>query len=293
MLSHFVAVKGKGTKRRDGGRTRARKQRQLARKMMSRVTLVLSAGAIFIAILWFVLCGAHQTVGEWIVARTIDITAQSGFIVENFLVEGRINSDGQEILGILNIKKGDPIFAFDPSSAKQMLEHISWVEKAHVERRLPNTVYINLTERAPKALWKNDGVLSVIDEKGLVLTQDSVTRFSDLIMVSGDSANERVMDLIPLIQTQPLIKGRLDLAQWVENRRWNLRLTDGKIIMLPENGADLALSRLIEKQNEDGVLDKPITSIDVRDSSRFIVETERGKVQDYGQGGQSAPQTSL
>lgn len=292
MLSHFVSTKGKGTKRVGGGRTRARKQRIFMRRLVTRVTMAAVVVSVLGAGAWFILSDADSVVGQWIRDEAVQASAASGFVVQNFLVDGRVNCDGAEILSLMNIKKGDPIFNFDPVTAKKLVEKVSWVEKAHVERRLPDTIYIRLYERTPYALWKQEDKLVVIDKQGVVLTDKNIAKFSDLEMVSGENANEHVTEMIEMLAAEPVIQERFDVAQWIENRRWNLHLKDGKIVILPEKDAQFALGRLVKKQQDEGVLDKEITSIDARDPSRFIVQTERGKAQDLEQGSE-APQTSL
>ena len=48
-------------------------------------------------------------------------SAQAGFKVDNILVEGRLNSDADVLRAVLNVERGDPIFAFDPAEAKEMI----------------------------------------------------------------------------------------------------------------------------------------------------------------------------
>lgn len=46
-----------------------------------------------------------------------------GLCRSNIMVDGRKNTDADAIKAIINLEKGDPIFAFDPSEAKGMLEN--------------------------------------------------------------------------------------------------------------------------------------------------------------------------
>lgn len=241
---------------------------------------------------WFVLSGTHQIVYAWGNAVFIEKTAKSGFVVENFLVDGREHTDGAALLKLTKVQKGDPIFSFDPVQAKALIEELPWVERAHVERRLPDTIYIRLYEREPVALWKDAHGLRVIDREGVVLTDKDIAKFAGLVMISGEKANGNVVALLAMMEAQPEIRERLDVAQWVEGRRWNLHLRDGKLVILPQDDPEVALARLVRQHNREGVLDKAITSIDARDPSRFIVQTERGKVQDLKYG-TDTQQTSL
>src|SRR3546814_10770851 len=65
----------------------------------------------------------------------------------------------------LGLETGRPILAVDPAAARAALEALPWVASASVERQLPGTVYIRLTERAPLALWQDQGVIQVRSEE--------------------------------------------------------------------------------------------------------------------------------
>jgi len=212
------------------------------------------------------------------------MTAQNGFAVNNILVDGRHYTDIDALRAILDIERGDAIFAFDPQESKSMLEKLSWVKTAQVERRLPDTIYIRLTERVPLALWQRQKRLSVIDGEGVVLTDQNIAAFKDLMIVVGDGAPQQAQELIAMLDAEPLIKERVDSAVLVSGRRWNLTLKSGAEVKLPANELGLALRRLAINQEEDGILDKDVMSIDVRDEGRITVRTKPGAAQDFNAG---------
>lgn len=239
---------------------------------------VLLCVALFFAGLWFLLTEGDNYFQKKISEKFQTVTAQMGYRVKDIMVEGRTYTDAKNVLDLIGVKSGDPLFRVDPSDVKADLEHISWVKSAHVERRLPNTVYVRLVERRPYALWKQkDGDLAVIDRDGAVLTENNLKAYKNLLMVSGIGAAAKAKELLDLIEAEPEIKSRMDQAILVENRRWDLVLKGGKIIKLPEKDIGLALSALAANHKRDGVLDKPLAGIDVRDPARLIVRAEVGK----------------
>src|SRR3546814_21045357 len=88
----------------------------------------------------------------------------------------------------LGLETGRPILAVDPAAARAALEALPWVASASVERQLPGTVYIRLTERAPLALWQDQGVIQVIDRDGAVIPGVEPRRFAHLPLVVGPDA---------------------------------------------------------------------------------------------------------
>ncbi len=231
---------------------------------------------------WFILSDAPARLSEAISNKTLDITAKSGFKVENILVEGRKYSDADALMAVINVRKGDPILSFDPVEAKEQIERIGWIKSAHVERRLPDTIYIRLVERRPIALWRHDGALSLVDSQGNIITSKSLENFKDLPMVSGKNAPVKTMGLMSSLDNVPKLKKELDHAELVDNRRWNLFLRDKKLIKLPEKNHSDALDHIMRRDNEDNILSqKAITEIDARYKGRLIVKTKLGTVQDY------------
>ncbi len=211
----------------------------------------------------------------------MDQTAQWGFAVKNILVDGRHYTDGETLKAMVNLQSGDPILAFDPVAAKTMIEKISWVKKAHIERRLPDTVYIKLEERKPLALWQRNKRLSLIDAEGVVLTDQHLERWKDLLIVVGDDAPKNTAALLSMLEAEPAIKDRVEAATLVSGRRWDLMLTSGAEVKLPESELGLALRKLAVNHEEEAILDKDVLSIDVRDEGRITVRTKPGAAQDF------------
>ncbi len=271
------------TKRKSSRRLSAKTQRlvMLARRVgivVGVVVFVLWLGA------WVVLSGAVSRGALWVEHKAYDFASGLGFTVEDILVEGRVNTDADVLRALINIEKGDPLFAFNPAEARELIERIAWVNSAHVERRLPDTIYIRLTERVPLALWQNKGKIRVIDEEGVTLTDSELLPFKNLIIVVGEDAPAKAPALIDLLNAEPLLKARVEAASRVGDRRWDLTLKSGIKVKLPEDDAGFALRRLAVAQEDDGLLDKDLTVIDARESDRLIVRTRPGAVETYKAG---------
>lgn len=207
-----------------------------------------------------------------------------GFRVDNILVDGRFHTDADTLKAMINMEKGDPIFAFRPAEAKAMLEKISWVKSAQVERRLPDTIYIKLTERQPFALWQRNKKLVLIDKEGAVLSDRDLGKFSKLMIVVGNEAPQKAAELLSMLDAEPSIRERVEAATLIAGRRWDLKLKSGADVKLPEKELGLALRRLAVNHEEEALLDKDVLSIDVREEGRITVRTKPGAAQDYNAG---------
>lgn len=228
--------------------------------------------------------GASTRFGDWTENKMLMTTADAGFKVENILVEGRYFTDIDVLKAIINTKKGDPIFSFDPDAAHDMILKLSWVKSVEIERRLPHTIYVGLTERVPMALWQRKKRLSLIDSEGVVLTDHKLGKFKDLIILTGADVPEEAPVFLQLLKSEPELFKRVEAATLISGRRWDLKLKSGALVKLPEEETALALRRLTTIHERENLLDKDIKVIDVREPTRVTVRTKPGSVQEYQAG---------
>jgi cell division protein FtsQ len=252
---------------------------------LRRFGVVFGGGAFVIWLgAWLYLSGTVTRSIQWTHNKTLQTTADMGFAVENILVEGRVNSDPEVILALVNVGKDDPLFAFDPGETQKQIEEIPWIKHARVERRLPDTVYIGLEEHQPLALWQKDQKLSLLAEDGSIIETGNLGRFKDLIIVIGEGAPMKAPELLANLAAEETLFRRTKAASWVGDRRWDLIFRNDITVKLPENDMGLALRSLGAAQEESAILDKDITSIDLREPGRMVVSPRAGAAQEYKAG---------
>ncbi|WP_207476890.1 cell division protein FtsQ/DivIB [Arenibaculum pallidiluteum] len=226
---------------------------------------------------WSVQSGhAERTVGqigESVAERVAEVTAGAGFTVRDVLVEGRGETPRGDIMDALGVGSGSPLLAVDLDRARSELERLPWVATAVIERRLPDTLFVRLTERRPLALWQHDGKLALIDTDGTVLTDHDLGRYRNLpILVGSDAPKYAAALLQDLAPYGDLVK-RMEAAVRVGQRRWDLRLDNGVSVRLPETGVDRALARLAEVLAKQPILDRDVVAIDLRLPDRLVIQT--------------------
>ncbi|MCC6598536.1 MAG: FtsQ-type POTRA domain-containing protein [Alphaproteobacteria bacterium] len=242
--------------------------------------LVLVGGLIWLGA-WLTLNGTLGRGKDWMENKILMASADMGFAVENILVDGRVYTNPQILMAIVNVGKGDPLFSFDPRAAQALISKIGWVESASVERRWPDTIYIGLKERKPMALWQDEKTLKLLDSNGTVITADRLERFGGLPVVAGPDAPAHAAALLAGLRAEPVLQPYIAYARRLGERRWDLVLKGGVIVRLPEEDLGLALRRLASAQEENSILEKDIVSIDLRESGRLVVQTKPGAVEEY------------
>ncbi|MFP4097428.1 MAG: cell division protein FtsQ/DivIB [Alphaproteobacteria bacterium] len=281
------APKPKGT--RKSTMTQKRKNANKSEAMLAGFKKLSVITLIFLLFVWgmgwYILSDGPARTSLWLRQSAINLSSGAGFIVREILVEGRRNTDADILLAIVNIRKGDPLFSFVPHEAKKMIERIGWVKSAHVERQMPDTIYIALTEREPAALWLHNDVLSLVDAQGHEITREKLERFKDLMMIRGQGAPERTGELLSLLNKKPDIKEKIDHAALIDERRWDLVMKGDMRIKLPEKNTADAIAHIMERHAQNNILNnEKIVEIDARYKDRLIVRTRLGQLQDYKAG---------
>ncbi len=221
-----------------------------------------------------------------VIADAIHLGARHGFSVQEIILHGRHRSTSDEIRRVVGLNRGSPIFAVHPQKIKKRIEHLPWVDTASVHLYLPNKVEIIIKERTPVALWQRNGKLSLIDTTGRVIPGAKIDKFGNLPILLGEEAPRRAALLFDLLSAAgPLSSGVIG-ANWVGKRRWNLRLTNGLIIKLPEYSPDRALRRLSRLDKRFRLLERDIKTIDLRLPDRMIIKlgTQRALSNQQGAG---------
>jgi len=191
--------------------------------------------------------------------------------VQKIEFHGQQNTPEARLREALGLSTGDPILGFSVEGARKRIEALSWVEHVAVERRLPGTIYVDITERRPYAIWQNQGKFQLIDRNGEVVTNEDVAAFADLPLVVGLGAPAHAADMLNALAAVPDIKSRVVAIVRVGERRWNLQLKNNITVMLPEGHEQAALARLGDLEQQQQLLDRPLLFVDMRLPDRLAV----------------------
>jgi cell division protein FtsQ len=188
-----------------------------------------------------------------------------------------------DVFDAVGLQATHTMLSFDSRAAQDRIERLPWVERASIERVLPDRLEVRVSERLPYAVWHLASRSFLIDKSGRVLTAVPRNAMPTLPRVAGEGAAAEAAGLFVLLAAQPALMARVDMAQRVGGRRWMLRLTDGGTIQMPARGEAEALARA---QRIAGARGPEASEIDVRVPERMLVrepERRRGNVEGRGQ----------
>jgi cell division protein FtsQ len=201
-----------------------------------------------------------------------DVVARAlGLDIAIVTISGQTELREREILAAGHISPKSSLLFLDAAEARKGLEDLPLVKSASVRKLYPNHLVIDLVEREPYALWQKDGKVSIVAADGAPIDELTDSRFIGLPFVVGDHANEHLPEFNALLTAAGELRPKIRAGVFVSDRRWDLAMTNGVIVKLPELNAQAAVETLLKLQRQDRVLDRAALSLDLRVPGRMFV----------------------
>jgi cell division protein FtsQ len=274
----FEKAKGSARgKANSGGRKIAPAREDAQRILLRRPILALSLGLIVVGGGIGLFAGGH-------VARLVDGVGtrvqapfnQAGFTVRTVALNGEERTSQSAAHAAIAVPTGSSIFGVRPDAIRARLLMLPWVADAEVRRHLPDSVSVRLIEKRPFALWRNGTDVLVVERSGAVITKAGSQSLGRLPLLAGAGAPESAAPLIDALAGEKATTARLQLIQRVGERRWDLILSGGVTVRLPEEGWERQLTELERLIVEKGILERDIEMIDLRYPDNYVFRLHNG-----------------
>lgn len=242
----------------------------LAKIVTWTILAAVAAGALAIAA-WVGVPAAAYTAASEAIGRL-------GYRVDQVEVMGLKRMDKNSIYAVALDQQTRAMPLVDLEEVRAKLLRYGWIADAHVSRRLPDTLLIQIEEREPAAVWQNAGRLMLIDATGVPLDTVALDRMPPLPLVIGDGANRQEPAYQRLMDAAPAMRPLVTAATWVGNRRWDLQFESGELLSLPEGeaAAAKALVKFAEIDGTQRLLGRGYLRFDLRDTSKLVARLPRG-----------------
>ena len=229
-------------------------------------TWTITGGGIAVALAALTWIGIPGMIGTAIAEGA----GQAGFRVEQIEVTGLKRMDRMSVYAVALDQQSRAMPLVDLEAVRQKLLRYGWIADAHVSRRLPDTLLIDIVERKPAAVWQDNGQLTLIDKEGVLLEPVKPDAIPDLPLVIGPGADRQEAGYQALLAAAPALKPRVKAATWIGNRRWDLTFDSGETLALPEDGAPAALLKFAELDGARPLLGRGWMRFDMRDPAKLV-----------------------
>ena len=202
-------------------------------------------------------------------------TANKGWGLDDITIEGRNKTSKEDILRVMELKRGDNILEIDLQELGEKIKNLPWVKNVNISRNyFPNVLHIGITEKEVKSIWQYKNEFYPIDEDGKIIETEYVPQ-KGLLLIVGEGAPEHINELTKILETDKELFSRVKAANFISKRRWDLIFDDvekGIVVKLPQDDVKEALEKLAKLNQTKGILKRKLTFIDLRLKDKVIVK---------------------
>ena len=210
-----------------------------------------------------------QGLTESVAEMRREIEGRPEFLLNVMGIEGASPALSETIRTVLSIDF--PISSFDLElvEVKARIEDIPAVLSAEVRVLSGGYLSVVVEEREPVVVWQRRDAIVLLDQTGAFVADVSERDLSaPLPMIAGEGADLVVDEALALIASAAPISDRLQGLVRMGERRWDVVMTDGLRILLPEANPVRTLDRVLALHDVQDVLDRDVLRIDMRHPER-------------------------
>ncbi len=194
-----------------------------------------------------------------------------GFGIGSVTIAGQHEVTDKQILEIVGADSRQSLLFLDAGELRNRLLALPLIKNASVRKFFPDRLVIDVTERKPYGLWQKDGAVSIVAADGAPIDKLNNPKFESLPFVVGDGANERIGEYVALLDAAGDLRGKIRAGVLVSRRRWNLKMTSGVDVLLPEANPRQAVVLLGRLEAQSGLVEKAVVSLDLRVPGKLYV----------------------
>jgi cell division protein FtsQ len=206
-------------------------------------------------------------------AQVAKIAADAGFEVRHVRVTGTARMDEQQVYARALATRNQAMPDVDIAKLREELRALPWVKDARVSIQLPHTLAIDIVEREPHAVLEKPDRLVLIDATGVELEPIAIDKAKGMLRLAGPGAGRQAKALESLLAAAPALAPKVEAAEWVGNRRWNLTFTTGQMLALPEGEVEAAtaLVKFARLDGKNRLLGGKVIAFDMRTPPRLYL----------------------
>ena len=206
------------------------------------------------------------------------------FMIRMMVVDGASADVEAEIRRILPVDFPASSFDLELDTLRHAVESLDAVARAGVQVRGGGVLSVDVEERVPVALWRLTDTLTLVDATGHSVAEVP-TRASrpDLPLLLGKSANQVVGEALEVLKAAEPLTGRLRGLRRMGERRWDVLLDRGQVILLPETDPVDAVSRVVALDAAQDLLSRDVVVVDFRNPRRPVLRLSGTALEDMSE----------
>ena len=229
--------------------------------------ITLMAGTIYLADE-----GRRAAISQAVADARASIEERPEFMVKLMAIDGAEGDLAADIRAAVPLEFPQSSFDLDLPAIRKQVSALNGVRTASVRIRPGGVLQVDVTPRIPVALWRSEDGLALVDEGGAFVAPVAARAdFPQMPLIAGEGAARHVPEAMRLWRTASALGDRVRGVVRMGNRRWDVVLDRDQRILLPEEGAQQALERVIALERAQEVLTRDVARVDMRLAMRPTV----------------------
>ena len=193
------------------------------------------------------------------------------FLINLIKIDGVNHRISNEIRSVMNLDLPISSYDFDLENIKSKVQLMNIVETANLFIA-DNIIHVEILERKPSIIWQNNDNLEILDANGISISSvNSRHEHLNLPLIAGQGANKHVKEALFIYHHNLIFSEQLIGLVRVGDRRWNMDLINNRRVMLPSEGVNKALKKMIELNLVYKFSSKNFNVLDFRNINRVII----------------------
>ncbi|MGF1649173.1 MAG: cell division protein FtsQ/DivIB [Hyphomicrobiaceae bacterium] len=211
------------------------------------------------------------------------LAARLGLSIDEVVVSGLTNADHDQVLDAVAADPSSSIVGFDAEATRLRVEQQKWVQRATLTLVWPSRLDVRIIEHKPFAAWSESldtaqlGTVVRIAADGTHLDRQDPRLAAGLVRIAGPGADRGLPEIGRLRALVERYGDLVEAYERVSDRRWTVRLTGSRQILLPETAADSALAAFLATVDVTRLA--PNTEVDLRAVGRAVLRARRDPAQ--------------
>ncbi|WCR19864.1 cell division protein FtsQ/DivIB [Paracoccus alcaliphilus] len=200
------------------------------------------------------------------------VQSREEFMVKTMTIEGATPVVENALRAMLPVDLPASSFDLDLTALRLQVMRLDAVESIDLRVRPGGVLAASVKERVPALLWRHGRGIEILDAGGhRVASVTSREVRADLPLIAGEGADLAAAEALALIDAAGPILPRVRGLVRRGERRWDVVLDHGQRIMLPADGAVIALEVAVTLHGKEDLLGRDIDVVDLRDPTRPVM----------------------
>ena len=192
------------------------------------------------------------------------------FKIEKIIISNNLLVNKDDILLKLNNIYGKNIFLIERENIEESLQNVNFLKKIEVKKKYPNTIKVKIFETKPIGILFKDKTQYLIDSSSNLIEIKKKMNFGGLPNIIGNGAEKDIVNFFNQLEINKFPTYDIKNFYYFKIGRWDLELSDSRVIKLPHNVGSYVIKKTIDLLNRKDF--KNYKVIDLRIDGKIIVE---------------------